>query len=241
VTRLLDSEEIGVPLYKKSAGGAPCPRKLTHPLVSFRFDNSIHAENRASAQHEGSIMSPRSCPTVADYRRQATLLLKDLRSSDPPRQEAASRRLAILPLSASKGVIRQEEAQRKHALQVIALEQGAPDWAALKAHTEPIETAELLYANGQMAAFWNIWFARYEEAQTVHREKGGFLFPYRNNFFVCDEHFVRAAGLDPDAPEWLAIGHDWARPADRKAWVRLAAILRKNAAGLERQRAATPA
>lgn len=183
-------------------------------------------------------MSPRSLfPTVAGYRRQATLLLKDLRSSDLQRQNAAARRLAILPVFAGSGESWWETVQRKHVLQAIALEQGAPDWAALKARTEPIETAELLYANGQMAAYWNIWFASYAEAQAVHREKGGFLFPYRNHFFVSDEHFVRAAGLDPDAPEWLDIGYDWARPADRKAWLRLAATLRMKAADL--QQAAT--
>lgn len=176
-------------------------------------------------------MSPRfSPPTVAGYRRQATLLLKDLRSADAVRQLAASRRFAILPALAQDGEAQPQAAQRKHALQVIAAEQGAPDWPALKAITEPVETAELLYANGQMASYWNIWFPNYDEARAVHREKGGFLFPYRNHFFVSDEHFVRAAGLDPEAPEWREIWHDWARPRDRKAWARLAAKLRKKAA-----------
>ena len=170
-----------------------------------------------------------SPPTVAGFRRQATLLLKDLGSTDAARQDAAARRFAALPVYARAGHAPPKAVQRKHALQVIALEQGAQDWPSLKALTEPIETAELLYANGPMSAYWNIWFSNYEEARAVHREKGGFLFPYRNHFFVSDEHFVRAAGLDPDAPEWREIGNDWARPGNREAWARLANQLRAKA------------
>ncbi len=180
-------------------------------------------------------MSPRlSPPTVAEFRRQATLLLKDLRSTDAIRRDAASRRLTILPALAQGGELQAQAVQRKHALNVIAIEQGAPDWPALRARVEPIETAELLYASGQMAAYWNIWFSNYEEARTVHREKGGFLFPYRNHFFVSDAHFVRATGLDPNAPEWRSIGYDGARPADRKAWARLAGALRGKAAKFQK-------
>lgn len=180
-------------------------------------------------------MSPRfSPPTIAGYRRQATLLLKDLRSEDPARRDAAERRLAILPALSRNGEFQKQSVQRKHALHTIAIEQGAADWPALKAITEPVETAELLYASGGMAAYWNIWCASYDEARQIHREKGGFLFPYRNHFFVSDEHFVRATGLDPDASEWHAIGHDWARPADQKAWSRLAGMLRKKAAAFQK-------
>ncbi len=176
-------------------------------------------------------MSPRlSPPTVAEFRRQATLLLRDLRSDDRVRREAAFHRFAILPALSHGDEPRERSVQRKHALNVIALEQGAPDWPALRMRIEPIETAELLYASGQMAAYWNIWFSTYEEARAVHREKGGYLFPYRNHFFVSDAHFVRAAGLDPNAPEWRTIGYDWARPGDRKAWARLAGVLRGKAA-----------
>lgn len=176
-------------------------------------------------------MSPRlSPPTLAEFRRQATLLLKDLRSTDALRRDAASRRFAILPALSHAGEPREWSVQRKHALNVIAMEQGAPDWPALRMRVEPIETAELLYASGQMAAYWNIWFSNYEKARAVHREKGGFLFPYRNHFFVSDAHFVRAAGLDPNAPEWRSIGYDWARPGDRRAWTRLAGALRGKAA-----------
>jgi len=72
-----------------------------------------------------------------------------------------------------------------------------------------------------MDVFLNNWFVTYEEARAVRAAEGGYLFPYRNHFFVAGSGAVRELGLDPTDPDWERIGWDWVRPADREAWERL--------------------
>jgi hypothetical protein len=67
----------------------------------------------------------------------------------------------------------------------------------------------------------NRWFARYEDARKSLEELGGFLFPYKHQFFVCEEEGIRILGLDPDDPDWEKIDWDWSRPRDQDAWNRL--------------------
>jgi len=52
-------------------------------------------------------------------------------------------------------------------------------------------------------------------------ERGGFLFPYRRQYFICESEGIRALGLDPEDPDWERIGRDWVQPGDREAWARL--------------------
>jgi hypothetical protein len=72
-----------------------------------------------------------------------------------------------------------------------------------------------------MGAFVNLWFRTYEEARAARETHGGYLFPFRQHFFVADAAAVRELGLDPAAPEWALIGWDWVRPRDVEAWERL--------------------
>ena len=106
----------------------------------------------------------------------------------------------------------------KHALAVVALEGGYGSWRELKASAEA--TGREMY-DPRMDVFLNRWFARYGDARVSLEEEGGFLFPYGRQFFVCEAGAVRVLGLDPGDPDWDLIGHDWARPADGKAWLRL--------------------
>lgn len=73
----------------------------------------------------------------------------------------------------------------------------------------------------RMDAFLNRWFATYGEARASQAAEGGYLFPYRHQFFVAEAEAVKELGLDPDDPDWERIGRDWARPRDREAWERL--------------------
>jgi hypothetical protein len=84
----------------------------------------------------------------------------------------------------------------------------------------PANDDELMY-RPSMDAILNRWFARYEEARRSLEELGGYLFPYRNQYFVCDVEAVRELALDPADPDWERIGWDWVRPRDREAWQRL--------------------
>lgn len=119
------------------------------------------------------------------------------------------------------------DARLKHCLAVVAREAGFDDFQ----HASAILTGErsddfgtLLCQNGS-AAHWNIWSASYEEARDIRAAHGGFLLPFKRQFFVTDRYYVEELGLDPDDPDFALIGRDWARPADPAARVRLYAKL----------------
>ena len=82
-------------------------------------------------------------------------------------------------------------------------------------------TDEILMHVPRMNACLNRWFARYEQARGSLDAEGGYLFPYKNQFFITEEAAVEMLGLDPKDPDWELIGKDWVRPANREAWERL--------------------
>lgn len=73
----------------------------------------------------------------------------------------------------------------------------------------------------QMSALLNRWFRSYEEASASLKSEGGYLFPYKDQFFITEQEGIRALGLDPDDKDWEKIGRDWVRPLDVEAWERL--------------------
>ena len=77
-----------------------------------------------------------------------------------------------------------------------------------------------MYA-GTMDVFLNQWFATYEEARQARESEGGYLFPYKQHFFVAGAEAVRELGLDPADPDWERIGWDWVHPLNVEAWQRL--------------------
>ncbi|OLC37598.1 MAG: hypothetical protein AUH81_05955 [Candidatus Rokubacteria bacterium 13_1_40CM_4_69_5] len=74
-----------------------------------------------------------------------------------------------------------------------------------------------------MDAILNRWFTTYEDARASLDAEGGYLLPYRAQFFVTSPEGIRELGLDPDDADWARIGWDWARPLDAVAWERLRA------------------
>ncbi len=72
-----------------------------------------------------------------------------------------------------------------------------------------------------MDACLSRWFRTYEEAAASRRSEGGYLFPYKNQFFVTESEAVRELGLDPSDPDWESMGWDWVKPLDHSAWERL--------------------
>ena len=61
---------------------------------------------------------------------------------------------------------------------------------------------------------------------------GGYLLPYKNDFFVCQRAYIQTLGLDPDDPDWEQIGFDWVKPANQDAINRLKEKLEKLSEGL---------
>ena len=86
--------------------------------------------------------------------------------------------------------------------------------------TTPLIEGPIMYVPS-MDVFLNRWFVTYEDAWDSLQAEGGFLFPYREDFFVAEAEAVRELGLDPDDLDWELIGHDWVRPLDLDAWTRL--------------------
>lgn len=152
---------------------------------------------------------PRKSSTIEEYKVQASILLKSLHREEV---EKAVKRFKRLPEFAdlSFAEILRKDIKRKHALQVIALENGFNSWLDLKIQTHFI-----------IGGYLNSWFPNYSEAKLYLQSTGGFLLPYKNHFFICDEHYIKQIGFDSADPDWKLIGYDWAVPADKNAWQRL--------------------
>lgn len=161
-----------------------------------------------------------------EFRIQATRLLKALRAGS----EAAASRLCHAPewagYTPQQIVSLREAIRRKHALAAIAREAGYADWNSLKAGLTSFDPAILFDRSG--GASLNRWFKRYDEARLSLHQDGGFLFPYRQHFVVCESGLLDAHGLDAADPDWDRIGRDWVRPADSQARTRLSERLRRH-------------
>ena len=73
----------------------------------------------------------------------------------------------------------------------------------------------------RMDAVLNRWFTKYEDARASLEAEGGYLLPFKSQFFLTQSEGIRELGLDPDDPDWERIGWDWVRPKDVEAWNRL--------------------
>jgi hypothetical protein len=167
--------------------------------------------------------------SLQECKVRASLLLKELGSPDASRAMRAAERLRALPafasLSPAELRARRDSVQRKHALAVIAREQGFASWAELKAAREQeaashVDFEALLSRVG--GRFLNRWFSSHAEALASLRAEGGYLFPFRRQFFVCEAGLLTALGVDLADPDWARAGPDWVEPLDRAAQERLA-------------------
>ena len=87
-------------------------------------------------------------------------------------------------------------------------------------------------AGDDMGSFWhapscatllNQWCATYDEAQRLQRaEPGGFVLPYRCQFMVVHDHFIRELALDPADPAWAESQRDLVQAYASRAWAALA-------------------
>lgn len=176
----------------------------------------------------GTVVHTAPPATLHESKVRASLLLKELLSPDASRALRAAQRLCVLPAfsgrSAAELLARRDSVQRKHALAVIALEQGYGSWVELKQalgeEEVPRFDPEAFFAR-PMSPFLNRWCSSYEEALGALQKDGGYLFPYRTQFFVCDAGFLRALGVDAADPDWERIGHNWVKPRDSAAHARL--------------------
>ena len=167
---------------------------------------------------------PPQQPPPSEYRIRAKRLLKQLKqtSSGEIAEKAAARfqRLeSFSGITVNRILENRKDAKLKHALAVVALEEGYDSWRELKVFAEA--TGPEMYVP-RMDTFLNRWFVRYGDARASLEAGGGFLLPYQRQFFICEDGAIKMLGLDPNDPDWNLIGRDWVKPGDREAWLRLA-------------------
>ena len=171
-------------------------------------------------------MSASSDASVPRFRDLARQLHRQLTHGDDAVQRAAATRLCRLrgfaALSLDALLAQKELVQRKHALAVIATEHGYASWLALlRAHATAPDTT-LMYTE-RLTLYLNRWFADYDEAKESLLRDGGYLLPYRKDFFITEAEGIRELGLDPLDPDCALLGCDFARPRDEAAHARLLA------------------
>ena len=112
----------------------------------------------------------------------------------------------------------------KDALNKVALLSGYGSWRELRKAMPENE----FYWRGS-AGSPNHWCKTHGEARKVLEKNGGFLVPYRHQYFVCQEDYVKGLGIKLNDPDLLAVGRDWSMPQDAGALVRLNAKIKKGA------------
>ncbi len=160
-----------------------------------------------------------------ELKIKACLLLKSLKDTEKS-LKAAERftRLSFLSNSSAEEILKDISLLKlKHALLVIALENGCNSWTMLR---DKIIKEDCLYY-GNWSAIMNHWFARYEEAKDFQTANGGYLLQYRKDYFICEEAFIEQLGLSNFKQEWEAIGYDWTN-ADKPEWSVLYAVAKHN-------------
>ena len=105
----------------------------------------------------------------------------------------------------------------KDAFRTIARAAGFSDWRDLK---DSVEATGDFCPPGA-SAFWKTWFASYPEAKAYLAAHGGYLLPYRKQFFVCEAAYVHFLGIPEGDADLAKVGANWAEPADAAAWRRL--------------------
>lgn len=157
---------------------------------------------------------------VSELKARARILHRQARDGDPE----AIRRVRTLPeLRKLDPEQLSAELQRKHGLAVVARELGFDGWQhaiAMLTGQGGDDHGTVLYPR-ECWGHWNIWSASYEEARGIREEHGGYLLPYKHQFFIVEGNFIDTIGLDPEDEDWARIGRDWVRPADPEARTRL--------------------
>ena len=130
---------------------------------------------------------------LVEAKIQASILLKSLHGADA---QKAAKRFKRLPEFANLSIedILQQDIKRKHALAVIAIENGFNSWTDLKMQIHFI-----------VGGYLNLWFTNYAEAKSHLESAGGFLLPYKHQFFICNANYIRQIGFGSDDSDWKLI------------------------------------
>lgn len=122
-----------------------------------------------------------------------------------------------------------EDARLRDRLRDVAREVGFADWE----HARRVLDG-LAVPGDDFGSFWysrrtitllNEWFADLGPARERHQGlRGSFLLPYRRQFVVVTDPFIRELALDPADPAWQEAGRDLVAAYGSPAWHALAAL-----------------
>jgi hypothetical protein len=166
--------------------------------------------------------------SLVEAKTQAQILLKNLHGDNPDLATQAKLRIKDLPdlkLGPDSSLVK-----LKHALSVIAFEHGFSSWVNLKNYFTLTGLTQFTPGGG----FINQWFNNYKDAKNILKQGSAYLLPYtnkffigekgyvdKNQFFICEAGYIEFIGLDPNHPDWIAIGRNWVEPNDLIAWQHL--------------------
>lgn len=160
--------------------------------------------------------------SLNEAKIQAQILLKNIRSLDHSLAKSAIERIAKSQILFNES--KPQQLKLKHMLTIIANEYGFSSWVNLKQYFTITGLTKFEPTGGGML---NQWFKNYKEAKQILITEGGYLLPYRNQFFISEAGYIEFIGLDPSSQDWSKIGCNWIEPDDLRAWQRLNALYLK--------------
>ena len=103
--------------------------------------------------------------------------------------------------SQAKKLAKDKDIKIKAALEILAQENHFPNWKIYKNATDT-------FWYQKSSPFINHWFARRIDAQEHQQLNGGFLLPYKGQYFIAEKEYIEHVGLDPENPIWKIINFD---------------------------------
>ncbi|TFZ07846.1 hypothetical protein [Ramlibacter humi] len=115
------------------------------------------------------------------------------------------------------------ESRLRDRLHEVAREVGFADWEharhVLEGLAAPGDDFGTFWHSPRTTSMLNEWFADLGQARAaLARGRRAYLLPYRRQFMLVGEDFIRELGLDPRDPHWDAAGRDLVAASGSPAW-----------------------
>lgn len=116
-----------------------------------------------------------------------------------------------------------EQTRLRDCLTLVAREAGFAHWdharLVLGGTAAPGSDMGTFWHTKGTGALLNQWFASADEARAVQKaDPGAFLLPYRRQFMLVQDDFIREIGGDPAHPAWRELGRDAVGGYASPAW-----------------------
>lgn len=140
---------------------------------------------------------------VAELKTRARLRLNAMKASQPD----------------AKGEVRLRD-----CLNLVSREAGFSDYTharrVLGGEARPGEDFGTFWYAPRCAGLLNQWFASYEEARAALKsaKRRSFLLPYKRQFMVVEDDFIRELGLDPEDKAWAGAERNLLKMGEVKSW-----------------------